>query len=234
MTESEWWACQQPQVMLTFLRDSRKLSERKARLFAVACCRRIWHLLTDPRSREAVELTERFADGKIDREVLQRASVLAAAASVLADQDTLNPRVARLHEAAGVAAWSCSAFLWGNTIAAAVAAVALAGSKEQARQNGEAEGATQAVLVRDIFGPWPFRGKPTIAEGVLAFDNGCVVKLAAGIYEGRDFSQQRLGVLADALEEAGVTDEVVLGHCRREGAAHVRGCWLVDLLLGKE
>jgi hypothetical protein len=45
---------------------------------------------------------------------------------------------------------------------------------------------------------------------------------------------QRLAVLADALEEAGVTDEDVLGHLRQQGAVHVRGCFAVDLVLGKE
>jgi hypothetical protein len=58
--------------------------------------------------------------------------------------------------------------------------------------------------------------------------------LAAAIYDGRDFSLVRMGVLADALEEAGVTDEKILGHCRGQGAVHCRGCWVVDLVLGKE
>jgi hypothetical protein len=97
----------------------------------------------------------------------------------------------------------------------------------------EAEGRIQADLLRDIFGPLPFRAKPVIGKGVLAWDAGCVVKLAAGIYQDRDFSSERMGVLADALEEAGVTDEDVLGHLRGLGP-HCRGCWVVDVVLGKE
>jgi translation initiation factor IF-1 len=85
-------------------------------------------------------------------------------------------------------------------------------------------------LLRDIFGPSPTTSLPA---AVLAWNDGCIVKLATGIYEERDFSPQRMGVLADALEEAGVADEEVLGHLRGPGL-HCRGCWVVDLLTGRE
>jgi hypothetical protein len=54
--------------------------------------------------------------------------------------------------------------------------------------------------------------------------------LAEDVYEEKAF--ERMGVLGDALEDAGCTDEVVLSHCR-QGAEHVRGCWVLDLILGR-
>jgi hypothetical protein len=75
----------------------------------------------------------------------------------------------------------------------------------------------------------PGRSVP-IAASWLAWDGGTVPRLAQAIYAGRAFD--RLPILADALEEAGCTDADLLGHCRGPGP-HVRGCWVMDRLLGK-
>src|SRR5262249_36701280 len=76
MTESDWWACQDPQEMLEFLGDGGKASARKLRLFAVTCCRRAWSLL-DQIGREAVEVTDRYADGAASSEELRAVEDLA-------------------------------------------------------------------------------------------------------------------------------------------------------------
>jgi hypothetical protein len=89
----------------------------------------------------------------------------------------------------------------------------------------------QAAAVRDLFNP--FRPVPTQP----AWLTPTVTGLAAAAYEERalpsgDLDNARLAVLADALEEAGCMDEVFLGHLRSPGP-HVRGCWALDLVLGK-
>jgi hypothetical protein len=83
-------------------------------------------------------------------------------------------------------------------------------------------------LLRCIFGN-PFR--PVILSPAwLTWHSGLVVSMAQRMYESRDFLD--MPILADALEEAGCQDPDILGHCR-SGGQHVRGCWLIDLLLGK-
>jgi hypothetical protein len=87
----------------------------------------------------------------------------------------------------------------------------------------------RANLLRDIFGN-PFR-PATLDPAWLRWNDDAIPKLAQAIYDERSFD--RLPVLADALEDAGCTDAEILKHCRQPGP-HVRGCWVVDLLLGKE
>jgi hypothetical protein len=91
------------------------------------------------------------------------------------------------------------------------------------------ERATQSHLLRCIIGN-PFRPVAVNADW-LTWNNGTVAKLAQNIYDDRAFDL--LPILADALEEAGCTNQDILDHCR-SGGEHVRGCWVVDALLGKE
>ena len=83
----------------------------------------------------------------------------------------------------------------------------------------------QPPLLRELFGPHPFRTLVANPEWLTS----TVIALAQGIYEERAFD--RMPILGDALQDAGCADEDILNHCRSEGL-HVRGCWLVDLLLG--
>jgi hypothetical protein len=208
VTESEWMACSDPTPMLEFLRG--KAGDRRLRLFAVACCRRIWPLLTDERSRKGVEVAEQYADGRVSDEELRAVSGEAASVGVGFGVQFGPANAAHFAALPGrVHPDRCAMF--------AARAVAHA-----------AEPAAQAGLIRCLWGN-PFR-RVAVAPSRLSWNDGTVVRQAQTIYEDRAFD--RLPILADALEEAGCTDAGILGHLRGPGP-HVRGCWVVDLLLGK-
>jgi hypothetical protein len=94
--------------------------------------------------------------------------------------------------------------------------------------NGEGERWVQAKLLRDIFGPLPFRSI-AVDPAWRVWNDGTVVRIARASYDEQAFD--RLPILADALEEAGCDDADILAHCRQHGP-HIRGCWVVDLILG--
>jgi hypothetical protein len=91
---------------------------------------------------------------------------------------------------------------------------------------GESERVRLGAILRDIFGN-PFRPVALDASWLTSD----VVALARQMYESRDFTA--MPILADALQDAGCEDEAVLSHCRSDGP-HVRGCWVIDLLTGRE
>src|SRR5262249_55420955 len=93
-----------------------------------------------------------------------------------------------------------------------------------------AESLAQALLIQDMFGN-PFQPVPEIHPAWLTWRGGFIPAPARTISNERDLD--RLPIPADALEEAGCTDTAVLEHCR-SGGEHVRGCRVLDLLLGKE
>jgi hypothetical protein len=255
MTEDEWNDSTEPQKMIEALRASGRATERKLRLVAVACCRRVWHLLTDSKWRKAVEVAELYADGLVaERDFRSWGWLRERPVGVVALLYAMDAAEATAQYAAGVAAEEAAAGgpraaewegafrrAWGrgDDYAAAMAeadaafpdfAAWVAGRDGAARN---AEQAAQAALVRCICGPVLFRPLPPVAPAVLAWNGGTVGRLAAGVYEERDFTQERIGVLADAAEEAGLADAELLAHLRSPGP-HARGCWPVDLLLGRE
>jgi hypothetical protein len=94
-----------------------------------------------------------------------------------------------------------------------------------------AEDSMSCHLLRDLF-------PAALAPAILTWNDAAAVRLAQATYQERHMPEGtlengRLAVLADALEEAGCTDAEILGHLRGPWP-HVRGCWVVDLLLGKE
>jgi hypothetical protein len=231
MTEQQWAECDDPYLMMGVLLD--KGSERKVRLFGTACCRRIWHLMLDPRGQAAVEVSERFADGRAGRKARARARAAAAEDEPHPDEDKWEVDAAVVNWATEAAEDVASKDAW-KAFDAALLAAHVAGLEDYsapATAGKKKEKAIQAGLLRCIFGD-PFR--------LASVDPGCltltVARLARAAYEERLLPQgtlapERLAVLADAVEEAGCTNPEVLSHLRGPGP-HVRGCWAVDLLLG--
>jgi hypothetical protein len=222
VNENDWLTSTDPQPMLEYLGD--QMTSRKLRLFAVACCRRMWPLLTDARSRACVEVAERFADGEATDDELQEAYTQALfPVDQLFESNEHHSAFAAL--CASRTAIVSSPALDFRSFTACDVARDVAGEVLAA----VAERKAQCRLLRDIFVD-PFR--PVTLDHVwVLWNGGAVRKIAEAIYGERDF--QRLPILADALMEAGCADATVLDHCRSE-SVHVRGCWLVDFLLGKE
>jgi hypothetical protein len=237
------WHTDDLEKLLAWLRG--RGSDRKFRLYACACARRVWPFLTDERSRAVVEVAERQAAGVatlsdlVARRNAAHAVVQAAAHSRTASGATR--RAACAAEAAAFTdAWQAAretALRTLDTLAQA-AAGEVPGRDEHGQYPGwpgwaarhRAAWYRQAPLLcrqlRCVFGD-PF--VPAAADPAwLAWQGGTVPRLARMVHDEQAF--ERMPILADALEEAGCADAAILDHCRQP-AEHVRGCWVLDLLL---
>jgi hypothetical protein len=235
LTEAEWLACSDSAPMLTFLRQDIALlvdelptssqretirtflleaATRKLRLFACWCARRVWNDLLDDRSQKAVEVVELFVDGLATEEE-RWAARLAAIEARNAIRGHLIRRVA------ANAAYAVSGFEIEEVASESANVVAwVDGPMELSVARAE-----QAQILHCIFGN-PFR--PATFDP--AWRTFTVVALARGIYDDRAFD--RLPILAGALQDARCDNDDVLDHCRDAGP-HARGCWVVDLVLGR-
>jgi hypothetical protein len=244
MTEAEWLRCVDPEPMLAAL-DGKKgkgqASARKLRLLACSCCRRIWDLLEE-RSWEAIETAEAFADGQITGDRLETAHSGALAAGQDAhgawekadwtNAAYLNGR----HLATGAVEMACSP-TWSARNATEAAGLAIEAADCGRDASQKAERKKQAALVRDLFRP-PSSAPLVIPPSLLAWNGGALVGLAAAAYAERSLPEgtldpARLAVLADALLDAGCDDREVLAHFRQKKPVHVRGCFVLDAVLGK-
>jgi hypothetical protein len=230
MKEARWLSTNEARLLLNY--PGNLFSRRKTILVAAACCRRAWDLLVDPRSKRAVrvvEATEQFVDGLISYPELkadcQRAWGLT-----------------RESTPAGQATEAC-AFLIAALLRREQAGLSYTMPEPNKTIEIACRVARQALdaiaspdtdsricdLLRDCFGnPWRLEA---VSPSWLTWNDSAVRRLARHIYEERAFGD--MPVLADALEEAGCTYEEMLAHCRRP-VEHIRGCWVLDLLLGKE
>jgi hypothetical protein len=207
-----------------------KASDRKLRLFAVACCRRVWRLFREPRSQQAVETAERFADSCVSNE--ERHLAQRAAEAVIAEiREKAVVLTSKEFDFATVPERTAATILGDDANWAARQSLYIASDmwmfpSPDSEALAEGERSAELRLVREIFGN-PFQ--PVALDP--AWSTPAVVQLARSLYEERRFED--VPVLADALEEAGCQDAAVLGHCRGP-RPHVQGCWVLDMMLGKE
>jgi hypothetical protein len=229
MTESEWWTATEPCALADWLFFDPFASDRKLRLFAVRCCLAVEHLVRDRDLLELSIMTEAHAGGVVTAAELQDAAQQGWARYVALCADRPYPikQVPPAH----------AAFLHA------------ADPQDKKRDRGKYQadedfpypswtallvkdaiggtGELQVHLLHDIFGPLPFRDIAADPSWLTSD----VLLLARGIYEEKAFD--RMPILADALQDAGCNNDDILNHCRAENWEHVRGCWVIDLLLGR-
>jgi hypothetical protein len=251
MTEAEWLACEDPHAMLTTLKG--RGCERKLQLLACACCRLNRRFVSTDGFTDVIALCEQVADGSLTRaELYANAEHLLRRPGLIVRQEDYPLGFDPVRALRG--ALAADSFFG--------ASVSLPSHywDEPDREAGRRE---CCHLVRCVFGTPPFlpRGPfgrllaaargltglfagrsnpstPLAASGSATpiplnaeWRTDTAVTLARQMYESRDFSA--MPILADALQDAGCDNEDVLSHCRGPGP-HVRGCWVVDLVLGKE
>jgi hypothetical protein len=212
VTEEEWAAGEDPDALLDAAKAMKRLPARKARLFAGGCFRLVWELIRADDIRLAVDMSDARADKEIGQQELERHRYPMTVASdkVRSWLAVAVQSLATSNLNPSYVAWQVRTAIENDTY-------------RHARRGIPCR--AQAGLVREVVGN-PFRP--------VAFDprwrTEDALGLARGIYEDRAFD--RLPLLADALMDAGCDTRDILEHCRSEGP-HVRGCWVIDLVLGK-
>jgi len=277
MTEAEWLECPDPTAMLKVFEG--KVSERKARLFAVACCRTVWACLDDERFQTAVEIAEKYADGTVSEHKRREAFELVMAAGDSENQlpDHFSGLIltpAKLVVALAVRngnellsdfggrCLAMKGLATSDTMSRLIEAWRAAETGQilsnQVTNGGTFKRLWQSIRFRFHEFRSEFTGRCSFAQeqafiaverdrrgmAVDIFGNpfcpvavdpswltSTVLALARGIYNEKAFD--RMPILADALQDAGCEHDDILNHCRDEKQVHVRGCWVVDHVLGK-
>jgi hypothetical protein len=239
VTETEWLVCEDPLAPLALV--AARASARKLRLFLCASCARV--LDGTPAERRlfrgyyagsfqaltrALGVVEQFAEGLVGSDALAGARGDAADSVYVPPAIDYGGETGLGYEAAAVVAAAAERLVPADVLAACWSATdsqSARVSEGDARRRTE-EARWQTTVLRDIFGN-PFRSVLFSPD----WRTETVLGLAQQVYAARDFSP--LPILGDALEDAGCDNADILDHCRGPGL-HARGCWVLDLVIGKE
>jgi hypothetical protein len=238
MDEAAWMAATDPAPMLGFIRG--RASVRKQRLAACACCRDMWASAGDGQFDWVIRVGERWADDECTpAEVDDTYDAGWRAYEAKSDTGDHGTALRMFRTILCVDTLSTVSadplfFLAEERPAQTIRTRLLAIGRDVwdrltlgvAYRRHVPDPQSWCPLIRDVFGN-PFR--PVTFDP--SWQSPTVLSLAQGIYEDRAFD--RLPILADALADAGCDDAELLGHLRGPGP-HVRGCWALDLILGKE
>ena len=236
MTESDWLTGTDYAAMTQFVAE--RLSARRQRLLAAAFCRAAGPLVSPPELLDALVVIERAADGTAPPGAQERArqtcrELAQRSFEVYAQSDSCEPHVT------SELAWAI-AFAANNPLPLVAVGTRVATAVVEARTGVvlmvpvpgaefAAANAAQARVMRGVV--WEVAGNPFRRTDFAPWRTGTAVALARQMYERREFSA--MPILADALQDAGCDDDDVLRHCR-DACEHVRGCWVVDGVLGRE
>ncbi|MFQ3592069.1 MAG: hypothetical protein SNJ82_02640 [Gemmataceae bacterium] len=202
--------------------QQRGLSDRKQRLFAVACCRRVF---SSPELLSLLDRAEQLADGQLDPVESEQA---AQTAYLLYQEELDRPRVEfsrqRLMARRAVLLALGNGFFHALD-AADYARQSLIAPHGQAALVEAREEAEQCLLFHEIFGP------PVVVNPLWCQANDHAAEHLARLIEA-ERCWHLLPILADALEDGGCTHQLLLEHLRSVGP-HVRGCWALDAVLGR-
>lgn len=232
MTEAEWLGCADPRALLAVV--TAQATDRKMRLFLWACCARVLDA-TPPQRRlfrgyydgsfrqlqHALSLVEQFAEGLVGADALAEARRDAADSAYVPPAIDYGGETEFGYEAATVLAAAAD-----HPVPEAVLAACWRATEAQAARLPAEEARWQTLVCRDIFGN-PFRPVHFAADWRTATARA----LAQQMYAARDFSP--MPILGDALEDAGCANAEILAHCRNAGE-HVRGCWVLDLVIDRK
>ncbi len=215
MTEDEWLICCDSRLMLQFLEG--KPTVRKLRLAGCAWWRRAYDHLAADELKRIINVAEQVAEGGASQKRLRKVlkyidfAAVADASRYTVGEDTASgwwsARCVAGLCAEEPSSWA-SAVVWGASLL---------------------NDADRAAIIHDVFGN-PYR-PIAIKPSWRWWHDGTIVNIAAAIYDERSY--RMLPILADALEDAGCDNGDILSHLRGSGP-HVRGCWALDLILGKE